>query len=446
MKNRSTKIFLLFLASLVCITALIGCDEEGGAIESTACEHLSVVDPAVSPTCIQTGLTEGKHCEKCGTVLIEQKSVPTVGHDYVGGACSVCGAEEPVTLEDMFVFTELEDGTYHIDANDKSKLPKDLVIPSTYKGKTVTVIDGSAFSNCTSITSLTIPEGITLIGSGAFEGCTNLTQIFYNATECADMPEKNKVFFNAGASGEGIKVVIGANVKKVPECLFYSKNIQYSSSPTSPKIVSVEFEEGSVCEMIGAFAFFDCHYLKSVKIPDSMREIDHDAFCNCKNLTELDLGNGVKTIDNAAFYNCNSLTVLTIPAQVELIVYRAFNYCTSLTTLNFNPTHCTIWEGGKVFADMGAKSGGVTVVVGANVKSLPAHLFEFDPYYSDPPKIAAVKFERGSVCGTIGWNAFKDCKSLPDIYYPGTEDEWKAIAIYEGNEIIQSSTIHYQAS
>ena len=382
---------LLCLAALVCFSA-VGCTQSPEAPSVTeACSHVEVLDPAVSPTCIQTGLTEGKHCEVCGTVLLEQKTLSTVGHDYVDGVCSVCSEQEPVTLEDMFVFTELEDGTYHIEANDKSKLPKDLVIPATYKGKTVTVIDGSGFKDCKNITSLTIPEGITLIGRGAFEGCVSLTEIRYNAINCAAMQMENKAFYNAGASGDGIRVIIGANVKEIPESLFYSKNSQYSSSPTSPKIVSVEFEEGSVCELIGNHSFFDCHYLLSVRIPDSVKEIDHAAFYNCKNLVELELGNGVKTIDNAAFYNCKSLVELTIPSQVELIVYRAFYYCTSLTTLNFNATACTIWEGGNVFADMGASGEGVTVIVGANVKSVPARLFEFDPYYSKDPKIELPK-------------------------------------------------------
>lgn len=439
-------ISILLVILFICSAALISCDEEGNTNESKPCEHVSVSDPAVSPTCQQTGLTEGAHCSLCGTVLAPQSSVPTVDHDYVDGLCSMCGAEKPVTLEDMFVFTELEDGTYHIKANDKSKLPKDLVIPSSYQGKTVTVIDGSAFKDCKAITSITIPEGITVIGNSAFEGCTNLTKIFYNATKCSALPMANKAFYNAGSSGDGIKVIIGANVKEMPESLFYSKNSQYSSSPTSPKIISVEFEEGSVCELIGNHSFFDCHYLVSVKIPDTVKEIDHAAFYNCKSLTELDLGNGVKTIDNAAFYGCDSLKTLTIPAQVELIVYSAFYYCTSLTELYFNATSCAIWDGGNVFADMGADVAGVTVTIGANVKSIPARLFQFDPYYSEAPKIVKLNFEEGSICGTIGWNAFKDCKSLAEIYYPGTEDAWKAIAIYEGNEIIQSATIHYQAN
>ena len=42
--------------------------------------HIEVIDKAVAATCTETGLTEGKHCDRCGTVLVAQKTADALGH------------------------------------------------------------------------------------------------------------------------------------------------------------------------------------------------------------------------------------------------------------------------------------------------------------------------------------------------------------------------------
>ncbi len=56
-----------------------------------------------------------------------------------------------------------------------AKYLSNIVIPSTYKGKAVVGIDESAFSDCTNLESVTIPDSVTSIGSYAFSGCEGLT-------------------------------------------------------------------------------------------------------------------------------------------------------------------------------------------------------------------------------------------------------------------------------
>lgn len=47
---------------------------------------------------------------------------------------------------------------------------------------------------------------------------------------------------------------------------------------------------------------------------------------------------------------------------------------------------------------------------------------------------------------SIGEDAFYDCANLTDIYYSGTEEQWSAISIENGNESLENAVIHYQVS
>ncbi len=203
-----------------------------------------------------------------------------------------------------------------------------IVIPSEYNSKPVTAIAERAFCLREELKSITIPESIVSIGVNAFSDCRSLTEIKYNATECSKSDYNYNIFNYGGQNGEGIKVIVGANVKIIPDYLFYSK---YSDSAS--KITEVVFSEGSVCESIGCSAFENCSSLKTINIPNGIVKIDSNAFKDCSLLENVDIPSTVNDIGVSAFEGCSSIVSVTIPDNLSSIKKDTFADCIGLVDL-----------------------------------------------------------------------------------------------------------------
>lgn len=177
-------------------------------------------------------------------------------------------------------------------------------------GSGLTEVGDAAFENCTALKSLNIPESLTSYGRYAFAHCTALEELRFDAVNLDTFPKENCVFQDAGTGGAGIKLTVGKGVKSIPAHLFEP----YPERSGGPKIVSVEFESGSVLETIGARSFIYID-IESLVLPDSVKTVGQLAFCGCESLESVHVGEGVTSIAIDAFNECLSLRILTVDGE-----------------------------------------------------------------------------------------------------------------------------------
>ena len=180
----------------------------------------------------------------------------------------------------------------------------------------VTSIGYSAFSNCNRLTTITIPDGVTSIGAYAFLDCTRLTIITIpdSVTSIGGSAFSNTAWYN-----------------NQPDGLVYVGKVVYKYKGKMPNNTSIILKEGTLG--IAANAFSDCYGLTIATIPDSVTNIGSGAFSNCYKLTRITMGNGVKNLGGWAFQDCSSLTSITIPDSVTSIGDYTFSGCSGLTSI-----------------------------------------------------------------------------------------------------------------
>ncbi len=392
--------------------------------------HKEVVDKAVAATCTKTGLTEGKHCSTCNAVLVKQETVAALDHVYDNGFCTRCGARK--ASEGLKYAKNNEGGCYSV-AGIGSCTDTDVVIPDTYLGWPVTEINGQAFSNCTGLTSITIPNSVTGINYRAFSDCTNLTSI--------TIP--NSVTSIASSAFKGCtgltSITIPNGVTIIYDSVF--EGCTGLTSITIPNGVT----------SIGSFAFNGCTGLTSITIPDSVTSIGLSAFqgtayykdpANWKD-DVLYIGkhliraqktlsgayavkDGTKCIADRAFQYCTGLASITIPDSVTKISKLAFWNCTGLTSITIPDSVTSIYYG--AFENC-------TALVSIDIPDSVTYIGEYA--FQSCTGLASITIGNG--VEYVGLCSFEYCASLTDIYYGGTYEQWKAIGI-------SRSRIHNYAS
>ena len=290
----------------------------------------------------------------------------------------------------------------------------------------LTTIGASAFSGCTSLSTITIPASVTTIGASAFSGCTALSTVtFENESNLSAL--NNNVF----------KGCIITNIR-IPAKVATISSTAFASCKA---LQTVSFEENS-CLTTLTKTFAGLPALQRVAIPASVETIEAQAFQKCPSLTTVtfESGSKLKTIGGGysgassygAFSDCTKLTAIEIPASVVTIEATAFKKCTSLATVTFEPGSklTTIGGGysGSYFYGAFSDCTKLTAIeIPASVVTIEATAFK------KCTSLATVTFESGSKLTTIGggypsdrysssyyYGAFSDCTRLAAIEIPAS--------------------------
>ena len=241
----------------------------------------------------------------------------------INGDCeiSLSEAQEVTSLNNVFkgtsiiIFNELKyfTGLTKIGNNEfkgcKSlqyvRLPETLTELGTY-----------AFQDCSSLKRINIPAGIKILPIGLFQSCTSLIDILFDDNSQLEIIDGEPKINEHGSSG------------------------QYCSGANS--------------------AFCGCTSLKTIKLPQSIKEIRECAFWGCTSLQDINLGeltnlttikgtryylsNNVGTTTcSGAFTNCSSLSTVYLPSSITSLGSGIFAGChEDLKIYVQSPTPCEI--------------------------------------------------------------------------------------------------------
>ena len=258
------------------------------------------------------------------------------------------------------------------------------------------IIEEFAFANCSSLSSIDIPDSVIQIGNSAFENCTTLSNVGFSSNLISI---GSKAFNNCSALTD-----------------FYEQWIELDS-----------------LYYIGSNAFSNCNKLESVYIPESVEQVRENAFGNCAGLLSVDVNGANTNVTDTAFAGCNNLEMLYLNTasvctsfagiealesvlfgeSVTTIRGRAFENCTNLSSVEFD-SDCNLIS---IEAWAFANCTSLTSI------SLPNKLSKIYSYAFQDSGLSSITLPAS--VQRVGRNCFNTCTSVTFVEGASTGYKWQ---------------------
>ena len=214
------------------------------------------------------------------------------------------GEEASAGEQVTYTYQLKADGTAELTGVSDEQL-NHMDIPAEVEGHKVTSIGVFAFGNCSSVLSVSIPEGVKTVEPHAFANSFELKSV--------SIPDSLESIGNSAFRSKRLTEIILSPDHPVyaveNEALIDKRDMSlvqflapentgtYVVEPGITKIREDAFQFARVSAIlipdsvtsIGAMAFTNCENLKSINIPDSVTEMGNDVFSGCDSLTSIQI-------------------------------------------------------------------------------------------------------------------------------------------------------------
>ena len=313
----------------------------------------------------------------------------------------------------------------------------------------LTTISNYAFSSCSSLEEVTLPDSVQTIGKDVFSYCASLKEIilppslnslgrgaFSNTgiikadlSRCSNLQTINwdALFHTCRNLKEVILPLTIGNIPNTTNAFnncsaldsltFAGSQVSTAFSVSFAWLKSVDLSACANLATIGTNAFANCASLETVILPDSVTTISANAFQGCVSLKTMPDMPNIQTIGNSVFDGCTGLFTgtgaLNLSAYTTLLSIgdNAFRNCTQFTSIVLPSSLQNL---GAAFSGC---TGLMTGLTNLNLSACIA-LKTINGSFNAWTGLASIVLPEG--LETIGSDSFRNCSALVTINLPGS--------------------------